>query len=266
MIQSQWMTVTTAIVTEELKIFLFLLINYTWMLLPDLYIHRGIVHRQVIFSTALTNVVKLICWSRTTKYRESDIKYWAATHLKHHAYPDTIDDPQSPHFYSTKFLIKYGRDRISDEDTEKFTKNYISQRTTLDDFLEKYSYGPSVLLLCCFFIFSWWGLAVWVSLMLTNYYSSIANILFHKLSGYRNAESLRSSDRSRNIFPVGILMGGEELHGNHHRWPERANFAVRKWEFDIGYWALKVFEIFKLVRIVSNNNNIIKNLKATRYS
>lgn len=204
-------------------------------------------------------------WSRTFKYNESTVKYWVATHIKHHAYPDTHDDPHSPYFFKIKYLILQGRVRLTEEDATQFSKNYQSQRTRLDDFFEKYSYGPYVMFVLLLMLFGYWGVLAWCSLMLTAYYSAVGNIMFHAVSGYRNDKALRPSDRSRNIFPIGIVMGGEELHGNHHRWPNRANFAVRNWEFDIGYWILWLLEKLKLVTIIAKENGKIKELTAKKY-
>ena len=235
------------------------------MALPDLYVHRSLAHNQVKFSPILSNLVKIIFWSRMFWYRESDIKYWVAIHRKHHSFPDTVEDPHSPHFYDKKFLILKGRTRIEEEDAVKFLKNYQYPRSILDNIFEKFPYGPYVFFAVLTLCFGWWGLLAWVVLMSTAYYSSIGNVMFHTFPGYRNVDSLKSSDRSRNLWPIGIPMGGEELHGNHHRWPNRANFAVRHWEVDAGYCILWLLEKVKLVKILTNNPIENTELKAKRY-
>jgi hypothetical protein len=65
--------------------------------------------------------------------------------------------------------------------------------------------------------------------------------------GYRNFEC---SDASRNITPLAIWIGGEELHNNHHTYPNSAKLSVKAWEFDIGWMYIRMFQILRLVKNV----------------
>src|SRR5690606_28459428 len=64
--------------------------------------------------------------------------------------------------------------------------------------------------------------------------------------GYRNFET---EDASRNIVPIGILIGGEELHNNHHAYGSSAKLSNKWWEFDIGWLYIRVLEMLGLADV-----------------
>lgn len=230
-------------------------------MIPAMVLHRGVAHGYATFSSPILNFVKIVLWSNR-KYLHKNYVIWGAAHLKHHVHSDTVNDPHSPHFYSSSYLLKNGRYPLTLEEIEKYSKHVNFPRSKIDDFLEKYQYGAISVFVICLILFSYWGILCWLMLHLTRYTPPIGDILFHKFPGYRNSKTIKS-DQSRNVSPIAIIGIGEELHHNHHRWPGRSNFAVRLWEFDFGYFVMKILEFFKLAKINAENRPINEEFKIT---
>lgn len=176
-------------------------------------------------------------------------KEWVAVHRKHHATVDTPADPHSPHilglpkvlFFGVLFYHFAARRR-------EITETYGSG--TPEDWVERHIYirwwlGILALLILETFLFGFWGLAIWVLQILTIPIlgAGFVNGLGHAW-GYRNYDT---PDHSRNIIPLGLIAGGEELHNNHHQFQRSAKFSVRPWEFDIGWCYVWLFQKFSLV-------------------
>jgi len=64
--------------------------------------------------------------------------------------------------------------------------------------------------------------------------------------GYRN---FACADASTNIVPWGILIGGEELHNNHHAYGTSAKLSSRWYEFDLGWTYIRILEFFRLADV-----------------
>jgi stearoyl-CoA desaturase (delta-9 desaturase) len=107
--------------------------------------------------------------------------------------------------------------------------------------------GIGILFLFNTLVFGWWGIAIWLVQMawIPFWAAGVVNGVGHWV-GYRNGDS---KDHSRNISPWGIIIGGEELHNNHHLAPASAKLSRKSWEFDIGWMYVKLLEPFKLVAI-----------------
>jgi len=216
-----------------------------------LYLHRSQTHRGVDFHPALANFFRFWGWLTTGMV----VKEWVAVHRKHHAKVETEEDPHSPQIYGIKKVFWDGVSLYRDasyikEDLEKYG------RGTPDDWIERKLFGghpywgPTLMLLIDLALFGVIGAAIWAVQMIwiPFWAAGFVNGIGHWW-GYRNFES---ADTATNLAPWGVWIGGEELHNNHHAFPSSAKFALRKWEFDIG-WAvicgLRAVGLAKVMRV-----------------
>jgi len=180
-------------------------------------------------------------------------KQWVAIHRKHHAFSDKEGDPHSPHVYGIwrVFFKGAGLYHLASKDTDMVNKFGVG---TPDDWVERTIYTPHsrlgillMLVIDCLF-FGPWGLIVWgVQMIWIPFWAAgVINGLGHWY-GYRNGIT---RDRSRNISNIGILIGGEELHNNHHLDPANVKLSRRWFEFDIGWMWLRLFSLVGLATIV----------------
>jgi stearoyl-CoA desaturase (delta-9 desaturase) len=184
-------------------------------------------------------------------------KEWVAVHRKHHQKTDVEGDPHSPHregiwsilFSGVYYYIQTSKDR---DMVQKYGVG------TPDDWIEKNIYskfpyaGITLLLLINLLCFSWWGIWVWAVQMIwiPFWAAGVINGLGHYY-GYRNYDS---KDKSTNILPWGIIIGGEELHNNHHGDVGNPKLS-RKWlEFDIGWMWLSLLRKLKLAKLRNEGN------------
>jgi stearoyl-CoA desaturase (delta-9 desaturase) len=179
-------------------------------------------------------------------------KEWVAIHRKHHQRTDVEGDPHSPHlegirnilFGGVLYYVKASRDRT-------MIQNFGVG--TPDDWIEKniytkYSYmGVVLMLLIDLFIFGPIGLLIWLIQVawIPFWAAGVINGIGHYF-GYRNTNT---KDKSTNICPLGILIGGEELHNNHHAQPASAKLSMKWYEFDIGWMWLTVLQKLKLAKV-----------------
>ncbi len=179
-------------------------------------------------------------------------KQWVAIHRKHHQNSDKEGDPHSPHVYGLKRVLFGGAllYHEASKDKDMIEKYGVG---TPDDWIENNLYskhsrlGITLLLVINLLCFSWVGLLLWgVQMIWIPFWAAgVVNGVGHYF-GYRNGDS---KDKSRNISPIGIIIGGEELHNNHHLDPANPKLSKRKWEFDIGWMWLKILTKLKLAKI-----------------
>jgi stearoyl-CoA desaturase (delta-9 desaturase) len=179
-------------------------------------------------------------------------KEWVAIHRKHHQNTDKEGDPHSPHIYGITQVLLGGaflyKDAANDE--EMIKKYGIG---TPDDWLENNIYTPFnwfgifLMLAINLYLFGLFGLIIWLVQMLwiPFWAAGVINGIGHFL-GYRNHDT---KDKSRNILPIGLIVGGEELHNNHHNAPASAKLSNKWYEFDIGWFWLRVLHNLKLAKI-----------------
>ncbi|MFP7723383.1 DesA family fatty acid desaturase [Lysobacter sp. A3-1-A15] len=214
-----------------------------------LYLHRSMAHRAVDFHPAIAHVFRFWTWLTTSMITRE----WAAIHRKHHARCETEDDPHSPQVKGIRTVFWRGvelyREARSDrESIEKYGKGCP------DDWIERTLYtphatlGPTLLLFVSFALFGFAGVAIWALQMawIPFWAAGVVNGLGHWW-GYRNFES---ADTSTNLTPWGVWIGGEELHNNHHAFPSSAKFALRRFEFDIGWSTIKLLEKVGLAKVL----------------
>ena len=214
-----------------------------------LYLHRSQAHRGVDFHPVVSHFFRFWSWLTTAMVTRE----WVAIHRKHHAHCETEQDPHSPvvkgignvFWHGVELYREARADRAS---IEKYGKGCP------DDWIERHLYtphaslGPTVLLLASFALFGFAGVAVWAIQMLwiPFWAAGVVNGLGHWW-GYRNFET---DDTATNLSPWGVWIGGEELHNNHHAFPSSAKFALRKWEFDIGWSVIRGLERIGLAKVL----------------
>lgn len=231
-----------------MEIIFTLIATHITILCVTLYLHRSLSHGSVIFHPVVNHFMRFWLWLTTGMVT----KEWVAVHRKHHQAVDGAKDPHSPvthgilkilfggSFLYTKatkdkeMIEKYGRGTPNDW----IENNWYSQNTLL---------GLMVMLAIDVVLFGWLGIIVWLIQMIWIPFlaAGVINGLGHYL-GYRN---YNTQDHSTNIIPWGILIGGEELHNNHHKSPRSAKLSNRWWEFDIGWFWIKILESVGLAKI-----------------
>src|SRR5690554_1088881 len=213
-----------------------------------IYLHRHSAHRAVDLHPALAHFFRFWLWLTTA----TNTKEWTAIHRKHHAFCETENDPHSPVIYGISKVLKEGAELYQAEARNQETLDRFGGGTP-DDWLEHnlYSRFPNLgiaimgaINLVCFGAI---GITIWAVQMIwiPLFAAGVINGIGHHW-GYRNFES---RDASRNIVPWGILIGGEELHNNHHTYPNSAKLSVRRFEFDAGWAWIRLFEILKLAKV-----------------
>lgn len=214
-----------------------------------LYLHRSQAHRGVDFHPLLSHFFRFWVWLTTSMITRE----WVAIHRKHHAKVETEDDPHSPRTkgIGTVFwrgVELYREARWQRADIEQYGKG------APDDWIERHLYtpyatlGPTLLLFVHAALFGLPGIAIWAIQMawIPFWAAGVVNGLGHWW-GYRNFES---ADTSTNLTPWAFWIGGEELHNNHHAFPSSARFSMRRWEFDIGWAAIRLLAWLRLARVL----------------
>ncbi len=225
----------------------FIMVQIT-MMAVTLYLHRDQAHRSLDLHPALRHFFRFWIWCTSGMLT----KEWVAVHRKHHAYCETPDDPHSPQVYGLRKVLLEGAELYRDEKDNPETLAKFG-RGAPDDWLERkvymgFPYGGIVLLvLTDLLLFGAPGIiliAVQLAAMPV-FAAGVINGLGHH-SGYRNFEC---DDAATNLVPWGLLIGGEELHNNHHAFPTSAKFSIRRWEFDIGWMYIKTLSALGLAKV-----------------
>jgi stearoyl-CoA desaturase (delta-9 desaturase) len=226
----------------------FLMIQVTFMGVT-LYLHRDATHRSLDLHPVLRHAFRLWLWMSSGIITRE----WVAVHRKHHARCETAEDPHSPVIFGIKKVLLEGAELYQaaardPETVEKFG------RGTPNDWLERNLYsryrnfGIVAMILIDVVLFGVPGIIMFAVQMLANplMAAGVVNGIGHWW-GYRNFEC---PDAARNITPWGLLIAGEELHNNHHAFPSSAKFSVQRWEFDIGWLYIRIFQAFGLARVI----------------
>ncbi len=213
-----------------------------------LYLHRGMAHRGIMFHPLLNHFMRLWLWLTTGMVTQE----WMAVHRAHHRYSDKPGDPHSPIVFGNLniFLrgVRYYRMAIKEGlDLKSYAPDAPNDWIERKLYTPYHYYGILVLLAINIALFGLWGILCWLVqiLWIPFWAAGVINGIGHWL-GYRNGET---SDNSRNISPWGILIGGEELHNNHHLDPASPKLARRWFEVDIGYIWLRLFMILRLAKL-----------------
>jgi stearoyl-CoA desaturase (delta-9 desaturase) len=227
-----------------------LLWMHATMMAVTLYYHRDQAHRSVDLHPVVRHLCRFWLWLNTG----SSTREWVAVHRKHHAYCEKEGDPHSPTIFGLKRVLWEGAELYQAEARKPETLEKYAKGTP-NDWLEnnlyhhpRWSYlGITLLVVSDLVLFGVPGI-IMIALQLSNMpfmAAGIINGLCHA-KGYRNFET---DDASTNLWPLGLLVAGEELHNNHHAFPTSARFSMRRHEVDMGWLHLKVLETFGLAKI-----------------
>jgi len=225
-----------------------LIVTHITIICVTLYLHRGQAHRGIVFSPVLEHFMRAWLWLTTGMVT----RQWVAIHRKHHRYSDAEGDPHSPLVYGIKrvFFTGAGLYHSASKDAEMVAQYGVG---TPDDWIERNVYtahsrlGIVLMLVINLVLFGAWGALIWGIQMLwiPFHAAGVINGIGHWW-GYRNGET---KDNSRNIMPWGIVIGGEELHNNHHLEPANPRLSRRWFEFDAGWMWLGLFRLTGLARL-----------------
>ena len=216
-----------------------------------IYLHRHQAHRALDLHPLVAHFFRVWLWMTTGMVT----KEWAAIHRKHHAKCETADDPHSPQVYGINRVlwagvVLYARESFKPETMERYGHG------TPDDWLERNVYATHSffgLILMGALNLLLFGVVPGVLILLAQilwipfWAAGVINGIGH-FWGYRNWDTV-APDASRNIFPWGILIGGEELHNNHHAFATSAKLSAKWYEFDVGWLYIRLLEMAGLASV-----------------
>ena len=231
------------------KIIVFtLIVTHITIAAVTIYLHRCQAHRALELHPIVSHFFRFWLWLTTGMVT----KEWAAIHRKHHAKCETVDDPHSPQVLGINTVLSRGAELYKKEAANQETLDKFGHGTP-DDWVEhniysKFSWqGVAIMLIIDVFLFGAVGLTVWAVQMLWIPITAagVINSIGH-FWGYR---SFDCEDASRNIVPWGILIGGEELHNNHHTFATSAKLSNKWYEFDIGWMYIQIMSAVGLATV-----------------
>ena len=225
-----------------------LIVTHITIVCVTLFLHRGQAHKGIEFHPVLSHFMRFWLWLTTGMVT----KQWVAIHRKHHQKSDVEGDPHSPHVFGIWKVLFKGAALYHTASKDKAMIDSYGVGTP-DDWMERNVYtkhsrlGITLLLVINLLCFSWVGLLIWAIQMIwiPFWAAGVINGLGHWW-GYKNGET---KDYSRNISPWGIVIGGEELHNNHHLAPANPRLSKNWYEFDIGWMWLTIFRHLKLAKL-----------------
>jgi stearoyl-CoA desaturase (delta-9 desaturase) len=244
----------------------------------SLYLHRGIAHGQLIFNPLLDHIFRFFTWLNGFDWPNFH-QSMVAQHRKHHKYSDTENDPHSPHYLGFRgiFDFKHTDPSRGYYLTPEEVEFYAPDIKTPDDWIQRNIYDRARLKMCLIdwnqrsywfdlnlsfiilFLIFWpfvgavsaVGLVFFHHLILQRYIVPfLNNYMFHRI-GFNYVKGNVGHDKSCILFPIGILLAGEELHANHHNQPWNVKFSRKWFEFDIGWMYINILAFFKLIKIKS---------------
>jgi stearoyl-CoA desaturase (delta-9 desaturase) len=225
-----------------------LLLTHVTIASVTIFLHRHQAHRALTLHPVVSHFFRLWLWLTTGMVTRE----WIAIHRKHHARCETAEDPHSPQFYGIWRVLFGGVLLYRTEALNKETLE-VYGRGAPEDWIERALYsrhrytGVFITLAIDLLLFGWVGIAIWAVQMvwIPFWAAGVINGVGHYL-GYRNFET---HDTSRNIVPIGILIGGEEFHNNHHAYGSSAKLANKWWELDIGWIYIRCLEALGLADV-----------------
>ncbi|RMH15497.1 MAG: acyl-CoA desaturase [Gammaproteobacteria bacterium] len=229
------------------SLLLALLFTHITIAAVTIFLHRCQAHRALDLHPAVSLFFRTWLWLTTGMIT----KCWVAVHRKHHAFSDREGDPHSPQVFGLKKVLLEGAElyREGSKDPEILEKY---GRGTPDDWFERHIFkrdrvGVGIMLIMDILLMGPIGITIWAIQMLwiPFFAAGVINGLGHYW-GYRN---YASEDDSTNILPWGILIGGEELHNNHHTFGSAAKLSSKWWEFDIGWFYIRTLSLLGLAKV-----------------
>jgi len=225
-----------------------LILTHITIVCVTLFLHRSQAHKAIIFNPIVSHFMRFWLWLTTGMIT----KQWVAIHRKHHRYSDKPGDPHSPHVFGIWLVLFGGAWLYNKAAADKKIVDSFGVGTP-NDWIETNLYtkhnklGILLMLAINLLLFGMWGFVIWIVQMIwiPFWAAGVVNGLGH-LFGYRNNSTKESST---NLLPWGIIIGGEELHNNHHFDPANPKLSLKKWEFDIGWMWLTILKTLKLAKI-----------------
>jgi stearoyl-CoA desaturase (delta-9 desaturase) len=213
-----------------------------------IYLHRHQAHRALDLHPVVSHFFRFWLWMTTGMVTRE----WVAVHRKHHAKCETPEDPHSPQVLGIRKVMWEGSELYRREAANRETLEHYGHLTPGDG-LERHLYsrfpwlGITLMLVLDIALFGSLGLVLYAVQMawIPFWAAGVINGVGHWW-GYRNFET---PDASRNITPIAILIGGEELHANHHAFPASARFSIKWWEFDLGWIWIRLLALLGLARV-----------------
>jgi stearoyl-CoA desaturase (delta-9 desaturase) len=213
-----------------------------------IFLHRCQAHRGLDLHPVVSHFFRFWLWLTTGMVT----KEWVAIHRKHHAKVETEDDPHSPMTRGIDVVMWQGTElyRAESKNLETLAKYGLG---TPDDWIERNLYtrfswqGVGLMLVINLALFGPLGATIWAFQMMwiPFWAAGVINGIGHYW-GYRN---FASADTSTNIVPWGLLVGGEELHNNHHAYGSSAKFSSRWWELDLGWGYIRALSLLRLAKV-----------------
>ena len=225
-----------------------LFMTHVTIVAVTVYLHRCQAHRALDLHPIVSHFFRFWLWLTTGM----QTRQWAAVHRKHHARCETAEDPHSPQVLGLRKVLGQGAELFRLEAARQETLDRYGKGTP-DDWLERslYSRHPSagvgLMLATDVVAFGPIGITLWAVQMIwiPFFAAGVINGIGHYW-GYRNFEA---ADASRNILPWGILIGGEELHNNHHAYAASARLSSKWYEFDIGWMYIRILQWVRLATV-----------------
>jgi len=213
-----------------------------------IYLHRHSAHRALDLHPAISHFFRFWLWLTTGMVT----KEWTAIHRKHHAKCETAEDPHSPQTRGIRKVFFEGSELYRAEAKNADTIDRYGKGTP-DDWMERNVYtrhsweGVGLMVIINFFLFGAAGVAIWAVQMM--WIPVMAAGVINGIGHYWGYRDFATADASTNIVPWGILIGGEELHNNHHAYGSSAKFSSRWYEFDLGWTYIRALEFLGLAKV-----------------
>ncbi len=225
-----------------------LFLTHLTIISVTVFLHRHQAHRALDLHPLMSHIFRFWLWLSTGMVTRE----WVAVHRKHHAKVETEADPHSPTQHGIIKVLTEGTELYRQEAAQPATLEKYGHQTP-DDWLERHIYIPysslgiGLMLLLNVVLFGAPGLTIWAVQMLwiPLFAAGVINGLGH-WCGYRNFES---ADASTNILPLGVFIGGEELHNNHHAFAGAARFSNKWYEFDLGWFYIRLLSGLRLAHV-----------------
>ncbi|WP_020654548.1 DesA family fatty acid desaturase [Massilia niastensis] len=225
-----------------------LLSTHLTIVAVTVYLHRHQAHHALTLHPLIGHLFRFWLWLTTGMVTRE----WVAVHRKHHACCEQVGDPHSPRIVGLRAVLLRGAElyRTASRDREVVARY---GKGCPDDWIERHLYsrwtwqGVGLLLVADVALFGILGLAVWGIQMLwiPVLAAGVVNGVGHAI-GYRNFDC---REAAVNIVPLGLLIGGEELHNNHHAYPCSAKMSVKWYEFDLGWLYIRTLALLGLAQV-----------------
>ncbi|MBI3479098.1 MAG: fatty acid desaturase [Nitrosomonadales bacterium] len=213
-----------------------------------IFLHRHQAHLALDLHPAASHFFRFWLWLTTGTVT----KEWTSIHRKHHAKCETAEDPHSPQVLGIKKVLLEGAELYRKEARNLETLEKYG-RGTPDDWLERKLYsrhsgkGIALMLLIDVLLFGPIGITVWAVQMM--WIPVMAAGIINGAGHYWGYRNFQPGDASTNLVPWGILIGGEELHNNHHAYMNSAKLSNKWYEFDIGWLYIRSMATLGLAKV-----------------